>query len=92
MQVRNEGRGTYEITGEVSDYVHHAGVTTGLAHLFIQHTSASLIICENADPLVRRDLETFMLQTVPGTQCLFIVMKDPMICLRTYGRSLPKML
>lgn len=72
MQVRNKGRGTYEITDEVSDYVRQSTVTTGLAHLFVQHTSASLIICENADPLVRRDLETFMLRIVPDGDAMFV--------------------
>lgn len=70
--MHDKGRGTYEITGEVDDYVRQTGVVTGLAHLFIHHTSASLIICENADPLVRRDLETFMLQIVPDGDAMFV--------------------
>ncbi len=41
------------------------GQKTGLAHAFIHHTSASLILCENADPTVRHDLETFMVRLVP---------------------------
>jgi len=54
------GRGTYNITQAVAKIVAAAGIATGLCHVFIQHTSASLILCENADPAVRDDLETFM--------------------------------
>lgn len=63
--IETRGRGTYDITGEVQATVSEAGIATGLCHVFIRHTSASLILCENADPDVRRDLETFMLRTVP---------------------------
>lgn len=59
------GRGTYDVTEEVTQAVAKAGVTTGLCHVFIHHTSASLMYCENADPSVRRDLETFMSRLVP---------------------------
>jgi secondary thiamine-phosphate synthase enzyme len=54
------GRGSYEITQRVADAVRESGVAQGLCHVFTTHTSASLMICENADPDVRRDLETFM--------------------------------
>ncbi len=59
------GRGTYEITGTVAEALRQHGVAVGLAHLFCHHTSASLIITENADPTVRSDLEGFMARTVP---------------------------
>ena len=59
------GRGTYDITAQVRDVVRNAGVQTGLCHLFLQHTSASLILCENADPTVRSDLERFLARLVP---------------------------
>lgn len=62
---RTRGRGTYEITGQVREAVRNAGIQTGLCHLFLQHTSASLIICENADPAVRSDLEHFIARLVP---------------------------
>lgn len=65
IRQRTRGRGTYDITGQVRAVVENAGVRTGLCHLFLQHTSASLIICENADPSVRSDLERFMLRLVP---------------------------
>ena len=58
--VRTSGRGTTEITGSVEQIVRQSGIATGLCHAFIQHTSASLVLCENADPAVRGDLETFL--------------------------------
>ena len=58
--VQTRGRGSYDLTAEVRTLVERAGVDAGLAHVFVKHTSASLMLCENADPDVRRDLETFM--------------------------------
>ena len=58
FEVRTRGRGTTEITAEVARIVHAAGIATGLAQVFVQHTSCSVMITENADPAVRRDLET----------------------------------
>ncbi|HDP89056.1 MAG TPA: YjbQ family protein [Thioalkalivibrio sp.] len=63
--VETRGRGTYDITGPIERFIAGAGVETGLCHVFIHHTSASLMLCENADPDVRRDLETFMARLVP---------------------------
>ncbi|MEW5756686.1 MAG: secondary thiamine-phosphate synthase enzyme YjbQ [Pseudomonadota bacterium] len=60
-----QGRGTYEITEQVARIVRAAGITTGLCHVFVHHTSASLMLCENADPSVRRDLERFMSALAP---------------------------
>jgi len=71
INVRSDGRGTYDITGHISNHLQGSAVTTGLAHLFVHHTSASLIICENADPMVRRDLEAFMTRVVPDGDPLF---------------------
>jgi secondary thiamine-phosphate synthase enzyme len=65
FQVRTAGRGTVDITGRVQAAIHVAGVRTGLAQVFVQHTSASLLICENADPAVRRDLERFLSRLAP---------------------------
>ncbi|MBI1986429.1 MAG: YjbQ family protein, partial [Rhodospirillales bacterium] len=59
LTVATPGQGLTEITGEVAKWVEGQGVTTGLLTLYCQHTSASLVIQENADPDVRRDLETF---------------------------------
>lgn len=65
------GRGTTDITAEIESVIHETGVTTGLCNVFLQHTSASLILCENADPVVRRDLEAFMQRLVPDGDALF---------------------
>ena len=65
LEVRTKGKGTYEITHEVNRVVMESGVTTGTATIFIQHTSASLILFENADQSARVDLETFFERLVP---------------------------
>jgi len=72
IELDTRGRGSYEITGRVADAVKAAGVATGLCNVFIAHTSASLIICENADPDVRRDLETFMADLAPDGDPRFV--------------------
>jgi secondary thiamine-phosphate synthase enzyme len=63
--IETRGRGTCDITREVAEQVAKSGVETGLCHVFIHHTSASLMLCENADPSVRRDLESFMARLAP---------------------------
>lgn len=70
--VRTRGQGTYEITGEVARIVRASGLTTGTATVFIQHTSASLIIYENADPSARTDLHAFFERLVPEDQDYFV--------------------
>ena len=70
--VRTRGKGTTEITDEVARIVRESGVTTGVATIFIQHTSASLIIYENADPSARTDLHEFFERLVPEDQDYFI--------------------
>ncbi len=65
LTITTQGRGSTEITRQVGAVVAGSGVETGLCHLFIQHTSASLIICENADPSVWADLERFMAKIAP---------------------------
>ena len=59
------GRGTRDITAEVAAAVARAGVRTGLAHVFVQHTSCALVVTENADPDVRHDLETLLARAAP---------------------------
>lgn len=71
LTIRSSGRGTYEITQEVENKIRESGVRQGLCHLFVQHTSASLIINENADPAVREDLETFMARISPDGDPMF---------------------
>lgn len=65
------GRGLINITDDVANFTNEANITTGLCHVFLHHTSASLIICENADELVQRDLEAFMLRLVPDGDALY---------------------
>jgi secondary thiamine-phosphate synthase enzyme len=72
LVVETRGRGTYEITGRVAAAVAAANVDAGLCHVFITHTSASLMLCENADPDVRRDLETFMADLAPDGDPRFV--------------------
>lgn len=71
LTVSTRGRGTYDISGDVAKVVGSSGVENGLCHVFVQHTSASLILCENADPTVRSDLESFMSRIVPDGDPLF---------------------
>ena len=71
IRVDTRGRGTYDITRDVQAAVREAGIGTGLCSVFIKHTSASLMLCENADPDVMRDLETFMSRTVPDGDPMF---------------------
>jgi secondary thiamine-phosphate synthase enzyme len=71
IRLDTRGRGTYDITRDVQAAVREAGITTGLCNVFIRHTSASLMLCENADPAVLRDLETFMSRTVPDGDPMF---------------------
>jgi secondary thiamine-phosphate synthase enzyme len=65
LEFRSRGRGTMEITHEVARAVAATGVRKGLCTVFLQHTSASLVLCENADPDVRRDLETILARLAP---------------------------
>ncbi|MGC1951131.1 MAG: secondary thiamine-phosphate synthase enzyme YjbQ [Gammaproteobacteria bacterium] len=65
LSVATRGRGTYDVTEQIQAVVANSGVRAGLCHVFIHHTSASLMLCENADPTVRRDLETFLSRLVP---------------------------
>jgi secondary thiamine-phosphate synthase enzyme len=62
---RTKGKGTYEITNKIADLVRASQVETGLVNVFLQHTSASLLLFENADPTARRDLEKFFERLVP---------------------------
>ncbi|MEM9305420.1 MAG: secondary thiamine-phosphate synthase enzyme YjbQ [Pseudomonadota bacterium] len=65
LTIATTGRGFFEITDELRGEVDAAGVLEGLCHCFIHHTSASLLIMENADPAVLRDLERFFADLVP---------------------------
>jgi len=69
--IATRGRGFHDFTGEVAALVDQSGLQTGLATLHLQHTSASLLIQENADPEVRRDFERFFARLVPDGDSLF---------------------
>ena len=64
ITLRTDGRATIDITAEVASAVLASGIDRGLCHLFVHHTSASLIITENADRDVRRDLEHYLARLV----------------------------
>jgi secondary thiamine-phosphate synthase enzyme len=65
LSIRTAGTGLYEFTDDVTRFVRESGVAEGLLTLFVQHTSCSLCIQENADPDVQRDLEEFFRRLVP---------------------------
>jgi secondary thiamine-phosphate synthase enzyme len=69
--VHTAGKGTYEITEQISKIVTRSGIVAGTATVFIQHTSCSLIIMENADSTARRDLEQFFDRLVPENASYF---------------------
>jgi secondary thiamine-phosphate synthase enzyme len=65
LEVRTRGKGLYEITNEVQSTIDKCGVKNGTVTVFVQHTSCSTVIMENADPTARRDLEEFFERLVP---------------------------
>lgn len=71
LSIRVPGQGLHDITHEVSEAVRASGVREGLCTVFIQHTSASLTIQENADPSARRDLESWLNRLVPERDPLY---------------------
>jgi secondary thiamine-phosphate synthase enzyme len=71
LSVQTRGRGFYEITEQLNAKVLEAGFRSGLATIQLLHTSASLLIQENADPEVRRDFERFFSRLIPDGDALF---------------------
>jgi len=71
LAVDTRGRGLLEITRQIADWTGRSGLRHGLLTVFIRHTSASLLIQENADPGVQRDLERFFARLVPDGDRLF---------------------
>jgi len=71
LSVSTAGRGTVDLTRDIQRAVSNSGISSGLCHVFLRHTSASLMLCENADPAVRDDLETFMSKYVPDGDPMF---------------------
>lgn len=72
LRISTRGRGFYEITDTVSSWISRKGFQNGLLTLHLRHTSASLLIQENADPDVRHDLESFFSRLAPDGDPLFI--------------------
>ena len=65
LEVRTHGKGLYEITDDVQPKIEKCGIQNGTLTVFVQHTSCSIVIMENADPTARRDLEEFFDRLVP---------------------------
>ena len=65
LNLRSQGRGTIDLTARVAAVVSDSGIKQGLCNVFLQHTSASLILCENAAPAVRKDLERILSRLAP---------------------------
>lgn len=72
LVVATSCRGTQEITHDINQIVQASAIDKGLCQVFCQHTSASLLLCENADPDVQRDLGVFMQHLVPDGDPRFI--------------------
>ena len=71
LEVSTRGRSLYDVTPQVRDFVQGSEIQQGLLTVFVQHTSASLLINENADPEVLRDLERFFARLVPDGDALY---------------------
>jgi len=71
IEVSTRGRGTYDVSAYVQAVVAGTGIGQGLCQVFVHHTSASLMLTENADPDVRHDLESFMARLVPDGDALY---------------------
>jgi secondary thiamine-phosphate synthase enzyme len=65
LEAHSHGKGLYEITDQVQSKIDNCGVRNGTVTVFVQHTSCSIVIMENADPTARRDLEQFFDRLVP---------------------------
>ncbi len=72
IDLRTNGKGTYEITDQVQRAVTAAGLREGIVNIFVQHTSCSLCLMENADPSARRDLHAYFDRLVPEDAPYFI--------------------
>lgn len=68
LEFQTSGKGMYKITAEIQDVIRSWGVEEGMVHLFIQHTSASLVLSESYDPTAQQDMENFMDQIAPENE------------------------
>lgn len=71
LTISTDARTSHDVTRQVDDVVQASGIHTGLVHVFLRHTSTSLMLCENADPAVRSDLEAFMSRLVTDGDEMF---------------------
>lgn len=71
LRFSTTGRGTYNITEQITESIKKSNIKSGICHLFIQHTSASLILCENADKTVREDLDAYMAKLVKDGDSMY---------------------
>jgi len=71
ITIETTGRGTNDIAEQINSVISKHSVEKGLCHIFLMHTSASLILCENYDPTVKSDLENFLSRLVPDGDPLF---------------------
>ena len=85
--VKTSGRALYPLTQLLDEVIQNSAFKMGMCNVFVHHTSASLILCENADPSVQVDLETFMLAIPMAIRFGPTDTKDRMICRLTSGRS-----
>ena len=88
ITIHSKGRNTYEITALINDEVKKSGIELGICHIFIQHTSASLIITENADPDVRTDLETIIQRLSPDADPEYYHTLEGPDDMSAHGRSI----
>ena len=72
LNFTTSGRSTSNITSQIQNIVAQSGINIGTCHVFVKHTSASLMLCENADPDVQRDMETYMQHIVPDGDPMFL--------------------
>jgi secondary thiamine-phosphate synthase enzyme len=71
MTVNTSGRGMINVTADIADIISQVSISTGICNVFLHHTSASLILCENADSAIQEDLENFMQRLIPDDETLF---------------------
>jgi secondary thiamine-phosphate synthase enzyme len=71
LRFSTTGRGTYNITRQITETIEKSGIKFGICHIFIQHTSASLILCENADKNVLADLDAYMTKLVKDGDSMY---------------------
>ena len=88
IQINTNGRNTHEITHLINQEIHSSEIVEGICHIFIQHTSASLLITENADPDVRNDLETIIQRLSPDADPEYLHTLEGQDDMSAHGRNM----